>query len=122
MAELQNTVILHGTGGNPQGNWFPWLAHELQSQGVNVVVPALPTPEGQNLATWLSSFHDQVGSLHENMLLIGHSMGAGFLLHLLEKSPTPIFGSIFVSGWVGLLNNKEFDPLIESFYQKDFNW
>ena len=46
-------VVLHGAHGGPDTNWFPWLHSALESQGLEVVRPRLPTPQGQSLAAWL---------------------------------------------------------------------
>lgn len=40
-------IILRGTLGSPEENWFPWLAEELKKLGQIVVRPQLPTLEGQ---------------------------------------------------------------------------
>lgn len=115
-------VIFHGTGGNPGINWLPWLAGNLQSEGHAVSVPRFPTPEGQSLENWREAFFRQVAPLQEDMVLIGHSLGVGMILRLLERSTTPVRGCVFVSGWTGLLNNPDFDPLIASFFQDSFDW
>lgn len=115
-------VIIHGTGNNPQGNWFPTLAKSLGASGVSAVIPAFPTPEGQNLGNWCGAFDKQVGPLSERMILVGHSIGAGFILRLLESSSVAVRGSFLVSAWMGLLGLAEFDPLIESFVGAPINF
>ena len=115
-------VIIHGTASNPNGNWFPWLAKRLESESVETIAPALPTPAGQTLLDWHAAFKSQVGNLEEHMLLVGHSIGCGFVLRLLERAKTPVKGCFLVSGWTGLLKNQDFDPLIETFFRERFDW
>ena len=122
IAQDIHVIIFHGTGGSPDGNWFAWLAEELSKLSCKVSRPKLPTPEGQTLDNWQNAFKDQIGKLESNMILIGHSMGAGFAMRLLEQAVAPITASFLVAGWDGLLHSEEFDPLIKSFYQTEFNY
>jgi uncharacterized protein len=122
MINPSRVVIIHGTGGNPEINWLPWLARELRMRGLVVIVPQFPTPEGQSLNNWCSAWTEQVGSITSDMILVGHSMGCGMILRLLEDSAVPVTAAFLVSGWTGLLNNPDFDPLIESFFVDPFNW
>ena len=115
-------VIFHGTGANPGANWLPWLAGRLQAEGFAVSVPRFPSPGGQSLESWTKAFYSQVAPLHPDMVLIGHSMGVGMILRLLEKASNRVRGCLLVSGWTGLLGNPDFDPLIESFFVDDFDW
>jgi len=41
-----NAFIIHGTGGTPEGNWFPWLKEKLESIGVTTYIPRFPINEG----------------------------------------------------------------------------
>jgi len=49
-------IIIHGTGGSPNSNWFPWLKSELEKLGHTVFAPKFPTPEKQSLENWLKVF------------------------------------------------------------------
>ncbi|TAH37623.1 MAG: hypothetical protein EYC62_01695 [Alphaproteobacteria bacterium] len=112
-------IIIHGTKGSPQGNWFPWLAGQLQTQGFDVQVPHMPTPDGQNLQNWLAAF-DRI-RLDQNTILIGHSMGAGFILRLLEHGG-PICGAILVAPFMAALGLPEYDVLNKSFVEGPVDW
>lgn len=41
---MKNAIIIHGTEGYPEENWFPWLKNELELIGYNVIVPQFPSP------------------------------------------------------------------------------
>lgn len=118
--------IIHGSYGNPQENWFPWLKQELEKLGHNVFVPKFPTPEGQNLETWMSEFEDTgyFSKIDGESVFIGHSLGPAFILSVLERlnMQKPIKACFFVAGFLGLLNNPEVDGINETFVEKVFNW
>jgi len=117
--------IIHGSYGNPNENWFPWLKKELEKEGCIVFIPKFPTPENQSLKNWMEIFNDfYLSKIDENTILIGHSLGPSFILSILEKiNPVkPIKACFFVSGFLGLLNNKEFDEINKTFTTKEFNW
>lgn len=119
---MSNIIIIHGTGGSPEGNWFPWLATELRKRGHAVKVPGMPTREGQSLEGWFAAFAEAVGDCTPDTVLIGHSLGAVFMLRLLERLSTPIRGALFVAGFLGELGLPEFDTLNASFVRAPFRW
>ena len=67
-----NVIIVHGSFGSPEENWFPWLKEELEKFGVKVLVPKFPTPEGQSLENWLKAFEECRQHLNEETILVGH--------------------------------------------------
>ncbi len=122
MKNRAQIVIIHGSFGSPDENWFPWLAAELRKSDYEVKVPKLPTPEGQNIESWRNEFERQVGKLSSDMILVGHSLAPGFILTLLEESSISVKGIFLVSGFLGKLGLDEFDKVNESFVCRDFSW
>lgn len=119
---MAKAAIIHGTGGSPSGNWFPWLAAELQTRGYEAITPKMPTPAGQSLAGWLEAFAEQVGTIDDSTLLIGHSIGAVFLARLLERASVPVRSCVFVCPFTGELGLPEFDLLNATFVRGGFDW
>ena len=115
-------VILHGTMGSPEGNWFRWLEQELKSKGHDVYVPILPTPEGQNKDNWCTALREQAPDFGSDTVLIGHSSGATFVLHILEVVGEPVAQSFLISPVIDDINVPEYDELNASFVHHDFNW
>lgn len=123
MHEKMNVIIVHGAYGHPQENWFGWLKDELDKMEIPCCVPQLPTPENQGLAQWLASFDQAVSSfINEKTVMIGHSLGAVFLLRWLEKNPLPLFSAILAGAFLGKVGRKNFDNINRSFFQKNFDW
>lgn len=117
-----NAIIIHGTYGNPKGNWFPWLKLELEKRNFKVYIPEFPTPENQNLENWFKVFDKYEKYLDENSIIIGHSLGVAFILNVLEKLNHQINAAFLVAGFIGLLNNPDFDVLNKTFTVKEFDW
>ncbi len=119
---MTTIFIIHGTMGSPNVNWFSWLKLELEKLDHKAYTPKFPTPENQNLDTWLNMFREYEPLLDENSILIGHSLGPSFILNVLERLNHPIKAVFLVAGFTGLLGNKTFDELNISFTDRKFDW
>jgi len=122
MGKNTRVVIIHGAYGTPNENWLPWLAENLYSHGVEVITPQFPTPEGQSLENWLQTFDRQVGNVEQDMVLVGHSTGAIFILNLLGRVEKSVKSIFLVSGFVKELDIEKFDSLNSSFLKGGLNW
>lgn len=110
--------IFHGAGGDPHENWFPWLKEELAEMGVEALVPAFPTPEGQSLESWKKVMEQY--TIEEDDILVGHSIAPALILRLLEKNK--VKAAFLVAGFLGSLNMGEFDKINASFFAEPFDW
>lgn len=119
---MNNIFIIHGAYGNPEENWFPWLKSELEKLNCNVFVPKFPTPENQSLENWKEVFEEYKQYIDENTIVVWHSLAPAFLLDLLENIDRPIKSAFFVSGFIGLLWNPDFDEINKSFVYRNFDW
>lgn len=119
---MKKAIIIHGTKGSPEGNWFPWLGVELEKRSYQVFIPKLPTPENQSVKNWCKALDEQAPRFDENTILIGHSCGATYILHILESMQKKVAKSIFVSGFVDRLGNEEYDELNQTFINHHFDW
>ncbi len=99
---MREVFIFHGTGGNPEDNWFPWLKSELEKIGCNVTVPRFPTPQGQSLDSWLEILSKYEKRIADSTILIGHSLGGLFLLRVLERLSHPVAAVFFIAAPIGV--------------------
>ena len=54
---MDNYIIIHGSFGSKDGNWFPWLKNELENKNKKVDVPQMPIGVGnQNFDNWSKEF------------------------------------------------------------------
>jgi predicted alpha/beta hydrolase family esterase len=85
---MKRAVILHGTDGTPEANWFPWLRSKLEEQGYEVWVPLLPGNHTPNRQVYGDFLFNSGWDFTDN-IVVGHSSGAVEVLNLLmdERSP-----------------------------------
>jgi predicted alpha/beta hydrolase family esterase len=117
-----NVLIVHGTFGYPEENWFMWLKSELEKKHCYVILPRFPTPEGQSLSAWLRILDGELWRHEKNLIMVGHSLGPALILRKLELIEGPISAAFLVSGFIGKLGAKEFDELNSSFFTGPFDW
>lgn len=122
--DMPKIFIFHGAYGSPNENWIPWLKEELENIGCEVFVPSFPTPENQNLENWFKVFKLFQKQVDENSIFIGHSIGANFVLHVLEKSDKKAKAAFIVAGAISPVVDPKntVNEINKTFYKKKFNW
>ena len=119
---MKTALIIHGAYGSPNENWFPWLKKSLEQHGYTVFVPQFPTPENQNLAAWLNTVQPHLDQLNQDSLIIGHSIGATFVLRVLEQLSQPVAVAALVAGFISDLSDSSLNLINHSFYDQPFHW
>lgn len=118
---MKNAIIIHGTEGYPEENWFPWLKKELEQKGYVVSVPQFPSPPvvPANISEWFEVLNNY--EINEDTIIIGHSLGGVFTLRILEKLDFSIKAALLVGTPVGINPIKYYDRDV-AFSGFEFNW
>jgi hypothetical protein len=98
---MERVIVVHGYGGHPDKNWFPWLKSELGKQGIETIVPQMPNTDTPQLQEWLPYLQNLIGEPDADTYLVGHSLGCITILRYLEslKKNAQVGGVILVSGF-----------------------
>jgi predicted alpha/beta hydrolase family esterase len=109
-----NYIIVHGSFGSKDGNWFPWLKNILK--GKDVVVPQMPVGVGnQNFESW-SRILDKL-KIDENTIIIAHSIAPIFVCKYLIANKIKVKKLIFVCGFNNYLGiNEEYDTVNKTMF------
>lgn len=119
---MANFILIHGTGGNPDEAFYPWLRKELEKKGHKVYAPFFPTPVGQTLGNWMEEFEPYWQYVNEETVFVGRSIGPAFTLRLLEKSKTSVKAAFLLAGFCSDLGVHQYRPFIETFVDGPFKW
>ncbi len=85
---MSRFLILHGTDGSPESNWFMWLKGVLIGRGHEVWLPQLPDSDKPNVETYNKFLLSNPEFIYDkDTILIGHSSGAVEILSLLQHLP-----------------------------------
>jgi len=117
---MKRAVIVHCWGGNSDYAWYPWAKSQLEGTGYSVTVPDMPDTDTPQFAKWLSTLQKTVGTADEELILIGHSLGAVIIMRYLEAlgRGEKIRKAIFVAGFNDSLGFAE----IQSFFKTPFDY
>jgi len=118
----KRVFIIHGWGGTPDSNWFPWLKNELEKNNFEVTVPQMPNTDFPKQNEWLTCMKEIIGRADENTFLVGHSLGVIAILRYLEtlEKNQKIGGAILVAGFSESVGISETATFFESYvnYEK----
>ncbi len=121
---MKNALILHGTQGNSNSNWFPWLKVELEKKGYKVWLPDLPGSDFPSLkAINQFIFSNKDWKFNPESIIVGHSSGAIAILSILNELPEDavLDKCIFVSYFEKSSSGGEWGPNKNLFdYNFDF--
>lgn len=119
---VKNALILHGTDGSPESNWFMWLKEQLENDGYKIWLPQLPNSKEPDPVEYNKLLlNNPEFQFNEQTIIIGHSSGAVAALHLLQNLPlnTQIEKCYLVSAFI---DNLGWDSLDKLFVEPiDFN-
>ncbi len=112
-----NVVIVHGWAADPQSNWFQWLKSVLEEDGIQCVVPAMPSSDRPVLAEWVEHLRQTVADLpkHDKLIFVGHSLGCVTITHYLDRiQEARADGCVFVAGFSGNIRIQAFKEFYET--------
>lgn len=126
---MRTIFIIHGSYGNPQENWFPWLKTELEKLGCRVIVPQFQVPEhedpsygGHKLSLWLETLSQYSRYINDETIFVGHSRGCVFLYRVLEQLQHPVHAVFFVGAWMTYLWYAKGSNKPDSFHETPLDW
>lgn len=113
---MEKYVIVHGSFGSCDGNWFPWLKKKLQDGDNEVYVPQMPVGVGvQNYDSWEKVLDEIV--IDSDTTIIAHSIGPVFVCKYLIKRNIEVKKLIFVCGFNNYLGiDPDFDAVNEPMF------
>lgn len=116
---MKNALILHGTDGNPNKHWYPWLNRELEKRDYRVWVPKLPHADMPSLHRY-NDFLFPKWTFDNDSVIVGHSSGAVAVLGILQELPRNVVvdKAIIVAGFTDDLGWKELREL----FNIPLNW
>ena len=113
---MNNYIIIHGSFGSKDGNWFPWLKKKLEDKNYKVDVPQMPVGVGnQNYDNWEKELNKL--SVNENTIIIAHSIAPVFVCKYLIKNKIKVKKLIFVCGFNNYLGiDPDYDTVNEPMF------
>lgn len=96
---MKNYFIIHGSFGNSNEHYLPWLKNQLEKHG-EVICPNFPIGVGnQCYNSWSQVLNKYKNKINSDTIFIGRSIGPIFAIKYLLKNNLRINKLISVSGF-----------------------
>ncbi|KKQ67091.1 MAG: hypothetical protein US86_C0001G0018 [Candidatus Daviesbacteria bacterium GW2011_GWA2_38_24] len=113
---MKRVVIVHCWEGYPKYCWYPEVKKELEDEGFEVKVPAMPETDFPKLFLWIPKLKEIADEPSEDLYLIGHSVGVITILRYLEhlEEGKKVGGVVMVAGFTDDLDYEELKNFFET--------
>jgi hypothetical protein len=126
---MSRIFLVHGWGGNPNIDWFPWAKNTLRGQGFDVYAPGMPDTNYPKITPWVNRLRDVVGETKKDDIIVGHSIGCQAVERYLQtlSVDTRLNKVILIAPWV-ILTRKTFEEMgenedvVKSWYEEPIDY
>lgn len=117
--EKPNVIIVHGWGGKGSTGWFAELKNYLEENNIEAFAPDMPNTALPKYEEWKAYFDEHLKKhLKRNTILVGHSLGGGFIQRYLTEENLQVGEIVFVAPTVSSHNISE----IANFFDEPFDY
>ena len=120
---MRNYVIIHGSFGNSQEHYLPWLKKQLEKEGGEVVCLDFPIGVGkQCYKNWETKLNEYKNKINKDTIFIGRSIGPIFAIKYIMENNLKINKLIAVSGFNNYsVDGGDYDKVNESMFVDNLN-
>lgn len=86
----RQVLFIQGGGSGTHDEWDDKLVHSLRAElgdGFEVRYPRMPDEDDPRGSTWGPAIRQEIASLEDGAVVVGHSVGATVLIHVLDNRP-----------------------------------
>lgn len=118
---METAILLHGTGGSGTDYfWFADTKQFLESHGYQVWWPQLPHTDRPELKKTLSFVSENMPTVNEKSIIIGHSSACPLILSLLQGSSVKVKQVVLVAGFYQPIGDDGFSELM--LQKTEYDW
>ena len=111
---MKNFIILHGSFGSKDGNWFPWLKSQITQRGYHCSLAQFPVGGGkQSYKSWAQAIN--AFDINEHTTIFAHSAAPIFVVKYLMQNNKKIDKLIAVAGFNALVGEPNYDEVNSTF-------
>ena len=112
---MKNYFIIHGSFGDSNEHYLPWLKKELEKEGEVIAVDFPVGKDNQNFENWSKVLDNFKNKINQETIFIGRSIAPIFIVKYLIKNNLKINKLISISGFNGFINIPDYDYVNKSF-------
>ena len=117
---MKNFFIIHGSFGNSEEHYLPWLSKELEKEG-EVVCLDFPIGVGvQCYESWANMLNDHKHKINSETVFVGRSIGPIFAIKYIIENNLNIDKLVSVSGFNNYsVDGGDYDSVNKSMFVDD---